>query len=78
MILRRWQHCLFAAQQSDNLRGKDGKFPPLIGRRMDPEVAKESGDSKEVAETPAEVAEPMETDGEVQQVRGGRKCKAQP
>ena len=45
---------------------------------MDPEVAKESGDSKEVAETPAEVAEPMETDGEVQQVRAGRNRKAQP
>ena len=37
---------------------------------MGPEVAKESTDSKEVAETPAGDAEPMETDGDKQQVRG--------
>ena len=56
--------------KSDNSRGKDGKFPPRIGGRMDAEVGKGSEDSKEVVETPTEVAEPMETDGGMQQVRG--------
>ena len=44
---------------------------------MDPEVGKESTDFKEVAETPAgvvetptEVGEAMEADGDQQQVRG--------
>ena len=59
--------------KSDNSRGKDGKFSPLLGGRMDPEDGKESADSKEVAETPAEVAEPMEVDGDKQQVRGRAK-----
>ena len=43
---------------------------------MDPENGKESADSKEVAETPAEVAEPMEVDGDKQQVRGRAKDSA--
>ena len=59
--------------KSDNSRGKDGKISPLIGGSMDPEDGKESTDSKEVAETPAEVAEPMEVDGDKQQVRGRAK-----
>ena len=36
---------------------------------MEAEDAERPGDSGEVAETPAEVAEPMETDGDKQQVR---------
>ena len=37
---------------------------------MDAEVGKGSEDSKEVVETPTDVAEPMETGGDKQQVRG--------
>ena len=64
--------------KSDNSRAKDGKFSPFIGGRMDPVDAKESVDSKEVAETPACDAEPMETDGDTKQVRGSAEDDEKP